>query len=86
MEDALKFLAEVKTDRTYGLIKGATTVDWGDVQPEHEWGVVIDENTHHAIDIYDNAMYVIALDNFMELCGDQQKTAYWRTVAVSLAL
>lgn len=80
MEDALKFLAEVKTDRTYGLIKGATTVDWGDVQPEHEWGVVIDENTHHAIDIYDNAMYVIALDNFMELCGDQQKTAYWSMV------
>lgn len=80
MEDALRFLTDVKTDRTYGLITGATTIDWGDVQPEHEWGVVIDENTHHAIDIYDNAMYVIALDNFIELCSDRQKSAYWSTI------
>ena len=80
MEDALRFIADVKTDSRYGLVTGATTIDWGDVQPEHEWGVVIDENTHHAIDIYDNAMYVIALDNFIELCDDQQKRAYWSNI------
>lgn len=84
MEDALTFLAEKKTDKTYGLLLGATTIDWGDVQPEHEWGVAIDENTHYAIDIYDNAMYVIALENFLELCNDSQKAEHWKGVCDSI--
>lgn len=84
MEDALRFLAEKKTDAGYGLLTGATTVDWGDVQPEHAWGVAIDENTHYAIDIYDNAMYAIALNDFVELCADPEKTAYWTEVRDNL--
>ncbi len=51
----------------YGLIIGATTADWGDVQPEHGWGVDLDKNTHKAIDIYDNAMFIIALNNMIQL-------------------
>lgn len=43
------------------------TADWGDVQPEHGRGVDLDENTHRSVDIYDNAMFIIALDNLMEL-------------------
>ena len=54
---------------------GATTVDWGDVQPEHEWGVELDENSHHAIDIYDNDMLLIALDDFATLVGDEAANA-----------
>ena len=84
MEDALRFLAENKTDAGYGLLTGATTVDWGDVQPEHEWGVAIDENTHYSIDIYDNAMYAIALTDFMELCDDPEKVQYWTSVREDL--
>ncbi len=41
---------------------GCTTADWGDVQPEHDWGVYLTKDTHLAIDIYDNAMFLIALD------------------------
>ena len=55
---------EHKYNQEYGLITGATTADWGDVQPEHIWGVEIDENTHYTIDIYDNAMLVLAIDKF----------------------
>ena len=84
MEDALNFLARKKTDEGYGLLIGATTVDWGDVQPEHTWGVAIDENTHYAIDIYDNAMYAIALNNFIELCADADKAAFWTEVRDAL--
>jgi len=67
MEWAMKFLTEHRWNDEYGLIIGATTADWGDVQPEHGWGVDLDQNTHPAIDIYDNAMFIIALDNMMEM-------------------
>lgn len=67
MEWAMQFLMNERFSTEYGLIWGATTADWGDVQPEHGWGVDIDGNTHKAIDIYDNAMFVIALDNLIEM-------------------
>ncbi len=67
MADALNFLMTKRYSSKYGLIYGATTVDWGDVQPETPWGVVLDSASHLAIDIYDNAMLVIALNNYIEL-------------------
>ncbi|MRX63047.1 GH36-type glycosyl hydrolase domain-containing protein [Maribacter luteus] len=67
MEWAVQFLMDKRFSKEYGLIWGATTADWGDVQPEHGWGVDIDGNTHRAIDIYDNAMLIIALDNMLEI-------------------
>ncbi len=67
LERSMEFLMAHRWNDTYGLITGATTADWGDVQPEHGWGVDVDENTHPAIDIYDNAMFLIALDNLMEM-------------------
>ena len=78
MEWALDFLMKNRFDDQYGLIWGATTADWGDVQPEHNWGVDLDENTHRAIDIYDNAMFIIALDNLMEM--SPQTEARWGMV------
>ncbi|MCU0474015.1 MAG: hypothetical protein MUC93_11750, partial [Bacteroidales bacterium] len=63
LEWAMDFLMKNRFNEKYGLIIGATTADWGDVQPEHGWGVDLDNNTHPAIDIYDNAMLVIALNN-----------------------
>ena len=67
LEWCMDFLMKKKFNRQYGLITGATTADWGDVQPEHGWGVDLDKNTHPAIDIYDNAMFIIALNNFIEM-------------------
>lgn len=67
MERAMDFLMNNRYSEEYGLIWGATTADWGDVQPEHGWGVDLDKNTHYSIDIYDNAMFLIALDNLVEL-------------------
>ena len=84
MEDALKFLMKHRFNEKYGLLFGATTVDWGDVQPEHDWGVYLNENTHYAIDIYDNAMFLIALDNFMELIPE--KKTDWQPIREKLAL
>ncbi|MGN6297265.1 MAG: GH36-type glycosyl hydrolase domain-containing protein [Ginsengibacter sp.] len=77
LSDALDFLINKRYSPKYGLIYGATTVDWGDVQPETNWGVVLDSSSHLAIDIYDNAMLVIALNNYIELFP---KSDRWKEV------
>ncbi len=78
LEQALQFLFEHRFSEDYGLIWGATTADWGDVQPEHEWGVYLTDDTHYCLDIYDNAMLVIALDNFLELLPE--RAGKWRPI------
>jgi glycogen debranching enzyme len=83
LEYSMGFLMNHKFNQQYGLITGATTADWGDVQPEHGWGVDLDENTHPAIDIYDNAMFIIALNNLMEMVpATRQK---WQTIKNNIA-
>lgn len=73
MANAIYFLLNHRYSQQYGLIWGATTADWGDVQPEHNWGVYLTSDTHYAIDIYDNAMFIIALDNLMVLVPELKK-------------
>ena len=73
MEMAMDFLMKHRFSEKFGLIYGATTADWGDVQHSDPWGVSIDENTHFCVDIYDNAMFIIALDNMMELLPKTKK-------------
>jgi len=70
MLSAVGFLLNHRMSDKYGLIWGATTADWGDVQPEHEWGVFITEDTHYAVEVYDNAMFLIALQNLAKLLPD----------------
>lgn len=85
LERALEFLLKERFVKKYGLIWGATTVDWGDVQPEHSWGVVLDANSHRTIDIYDNAMLIIAINDFLnmaELIPVQKK--YWTGIKNSI--
>jgi hypothetical protein len=47
------------------------------VQPGHVWGVKLDEFSVPAIDIYDNAMFLIALDNFMDLRDADEAMKKW---------
>lgn len=81
MTDALEFLMNKRYVRQYGLIYGATTVDWGDVQPETPWGVKMDSSSHLAIDIYDNAMLVVALNDYLELFPQNR---HWKAVRQSI--
>ncbi len=83
LEWSMDFLMNNRFNKQYGLIIGATTADWGDVQPEHGWGVDLDNNTHPAIDIYDNAMFIIALNNMMEILPATK--AKWTPVYESIA-
>ena len=69
LERALLFLMNKRFNATYGLLWGATTADWGDVQPEHDWGVELNADTHQSIDIYDNAMFVIAINDYLQFAA-----------------
>ncbi|TJZ51754.1 hypothetical protein FAZ15_19580 [Sphingobacterium olei] len=80
---ALDFLIKHRYNKRYGLLWGATTADWGDVQPEHEWGVYLDENSNLAIDIYDNAMFLVAIDNYLELVSDGNRK--WEKIRKDIA-
>lgn len=82
MEDALDYIMKDRWSEKYGLVTGATTIDWGDVQPETGWGVAINEKTKWAIDIYDNAMYVMAIHDFLAMKSRNYKAMKnWATVA-----
>lgn len=80
---SMDFLLKKRFNEEYGLIWGATTADWGDVQPEHDWGVYLTKETHYAIDIYDNAMFIIALDNIIELIPEAK--GKWQKVRDRIA-
>jgi hypothetical protein len=78
---ALDYVLTDRFEAVYGLVWGATTADWGDVQPEHEWGVELDANSHRTLDIYDNAMFLVAVDDYLALIGDSNaQSARWRQV------
>ena len=83
MENAMQFLTEHRWSDKFGLIYGATTADWGDVQHSHPWGVYITEETKFCVDIYDNAMMLIALDNLMELVP--KTITKWRAIRAGIA-
>jgi hypothetical protein len=85
LELSLLFLMNHRYSHDHGLIWGATTADWGDVQPEHEWGTELDESSNLAIDVYDNSMFVIAIDNYLSLSSRfNKKSDYWLNVKVLL--
>ena len=85
MEDSFSYILKDRWSEKYGLVKGATTVDWGDVQPEKGWGVAINAHTKWAIDIYDNAMFVIAINDFLAMKPKAYKTQKdWAALAVSI--
>ena len=81
---ALSWLVEHRTDRTTSLLWGATTLDWGDVQPEPDLHDprLLENGTHPAIDVYDNSMFVMAIQAFVELAelveAADINTTHWR--------
>ncbi len=80
LDRAARFLLEHRWSAAHGLLWGATTVDWGDVQPEHEWGVELDASSHRCLDIYDNALFAVALGELTDviLATDAVRAGVWR--------
>lgn len=78
---ALQYLLAERFDKQHGLIWSATRADWGDVQPETSPGVLLDSHSHRALSIYDNAMLVLAVNDYLELLGPgAPEAAHWTKI------
>lgn len=85
MKDMIDYLLREKYDEGYGLLTGALTADWGDVQANDTVNVVdITENSIITIDAYDNAMFVIALD-FMAEMSEGNERVQWQQLRKQIA-
>jgi hypothetical protein len=67
LERAVNWVLQHRWSDRHGLAWNATTIDWGDMQPEHAWGVKLDENSHPALCIYTNALFSVALRDLIWL-------------------
>lgn len=80
MDDMVDYLMRERYDTKYGLLYGAMTADWGDVQPNDDFGCDMNELSHKAIDVYDNAMFIIALDYMLEMTNEEALLTKWKTI------
>jgi len=83
LEMAMNYLMNKRWSEKYHLIYGATTADWGDVQHTHPWGVFLTPDTKYSIDIYDNAMFLIAIDDMIKLVPSTQP--HWGRIHADIA-
>lgn len=78
MTEMIDYLMCEKYDKKFGLLTGALTADWGDVQADEENAVDITENSICTIDAYDNAMFAIALDFMAEMSEEEKDRTKWQ--------
>jgi hypothetical protein len=74
---SIDYLTKERYSEKHGLLIGATTFDWGDVQVEGGTVVDVDSLTHWSIDVYDNAMFAIALKNMAEFSANEKEKNKW---------
>jgi hypothetical protein len=77
LELAMEYLLNERHSEEYGLLTGATTFDWGDVQVEGGAVVDVDSLSHWSIDVYDNAMFAIALDKMAGFTDNADEKEHW---------
>lgn len=78
MEEMVDYLMRERYNEKYGLLYGAMTADWGDVQPNDDFGCDMNHLSHEAIDVYDNAMFIIALDYLKEMSPETETEQRWQ--------
>lgn len=85
MDDMVDYLMRERYSGQYGLLFGAMTADWGDVQPNDDFGCDMNELSSRAIDVYDNAMFLIALDYLQEMTDDTSLLKKWKGIREQIA-
>jgi len=83
MERALEFVLKDRFDALHGLIRGAHTADWGDVEMEDadQSAIYAGETTRWTADIYDQSMFYQAardLAHGLEVAAPRDKANLWR--------
>lgn len=85
MEGMVDYLLCERYNEEYGLLFGAMTADWGDVQPNDDFGCDFNELSSRAIDVYDNTMFIIALDYLKEMSDDEAAKTKWQNLRDKIA-
>lgn len=83
LEDALDYVLKNRFDARHGLITGAHTIDWGDVEmgDAGQNAVYADEKSRWTADIYDQSMFFEAADNlarWYEAAAPRSRAELWR--------
>ncbi|MDR0264178.1 MAG: hypothetical protein LBJ04_13240 [Sphingobacterium sp.] len=76
----LDYLKKERFNQKYQLLWGAMTADWGDVQPNDSFGCDWNELSNEAIDIYDNAMFIIALQTLIDIQPKSSYLSAWKAL------
>ncbi len=89
LEKALQFVCDSRWNEEFGLVTGAHTADWGDVDlvDADQEAVYADGRTHWTADIYDQSMFCEAclnLGGMMGAVGEIKKGDFWREKALSI--
>ncbi len=85
IENMIEYLLKNRYNQEYSLLWGAMTADWGDVQPHDDFGCDWNNLSNEAIDVYDNAMLIIALDYLIDFAEDNTKVEEWKTLKETIA-
>ncbi len=91
MRRALEFVLKDRFDAVHGLIKGAHTADWGDVEMEDadQSAIYAGKTTRWTADTYDQSMFYQAasdLASWYEVAGAGDKANLWRERARQIRL
>ncbi len=83
MERALEYILKDRFDAVHGLIRGAHTADWGDVEMEDadQSAIYAGETTRWTADIYDQSMFYQAANDLAQrfiLWGRKDRAGLWR--------
>ena len=81
----LDYLLRERYSSKHGLLYGAMTADWGDVQPGKGFACDMNEYSTPAIDVYDNAMLIIALRDLEKVVDNKQYTKKWSKIRKDIA-
>ncbi|MFC2168524.1 GH36-type glycosyl hydrolase domain-containing protein [Acidobacteriota bacterium] len=89
LDKALMFVLQNRFNKNLGLITGAHTADWGDVDivDTGDLSVDVDANTIWTADIYDQGMFYLAasqLADMYERLGKESRFKFWEEAAESI--
>ena len=85
MDGMVDYLMRERYSEQYGLLWGAMTADWGDVQPGDGFPCDLNEHSFKAIDVYDNAMFIIALRELEGMTDNPALVGKWKTLREDIA-
>ena len=89
LDKALEFVCKSRWNEEFGLVTGAHTADWGDVDlvDSDQKAIYVDDRTHWTADIYDQCMFYEACLNLAEMwdaLGERNRGIFWQEKARSI--